>query len=376
MTKLFTCLKGHEWEIAVRRPAYASDNWIVCPVCGGRSEDPPVEVPEKVPPKPDPMVMEEELPRPAAAKGGGRPVLMLFLGFLAGAVIAGGIGFLAVTGVRGDLDRLKNRPTAADGNASQSEKEELLRKAKSEAEDQRKSAELQRDAADQRAAKAGEERERFQHMAAQLATDRGLRLGRDGDSTAGLLWLARALETTPAKEKDTQQSLLRLLGGLNSPLFSRRAHIPHPGEVLCFALSPDELTFTTGCKDGMARRWETATGNPVGDPLVHDGPVTAVAYDKDGKYLLTGSADQMARVWDANTGNLVGKPMKHEGTVLAVAFNPQGGTILTGCSDRTARLWQLTNHEQIDEPLKDHIGEVTAVAYSPDGKTLLTGSAE
>src|SRR5260370_17078505 len=106
MTKLFTCLKGHEWEIAIRKPAYASGNCIVCPVCGGRSEDPPVEIAEKVPPKPDPMVMEEDLARPAAGKGGGRPVLMLFLGFLAGAVIAAGIGFLAGTGVRAEPNPL------------------------------------------------------------------------------------------------------------------------------------------------------------------------------------------------------------------------------------------------------------------------------
>jgi hypothetical protein len=377
MTKLFTCLKGHEWEIAVRRPAYASDNWVVCPVCGGRPEDPPVELPDKVPPKPDPVIAEEEeRPRPPA-KGGGRSALLLFLGFLGGAILAGVAGFLAVRGVQAETNRLKSRLSDLERGAADKEKEleEHADTARSQAVEQRKIAEGQRDIAEAGTRKAKEERERFQHMAAHLALDRGLRLSRDGDSTAGLLWLARSLETTPATEKDTQQSLLRILGGMNSPLFPRRAFLQHPGEVLCVAISPDDQTLLTGCQDGMARRFDTATGKPVGDPLPHDGPVTAVAYSKDGKYLLTGSADKMARVWDANTGKVVGKPMKHDGTVLAVAFNPQGGTMLTGCSDKSARLWQMTTHEQMDEPVS-HGGKVTAVAYSPNGKTLLTGSTD
>ena len=55
-------------------------------------------------------------------------------------------------------------------------------------------------------------------MVARLAMDRGLHLGREGDYGAGMLWLARSLEETPADEQGTIQSLQRFLGGLYSPL--------------------------------------------------------------------------------------------------------------------------------------------------------------
>src|SRR5215471_2239893 len=107
-TKLFTCLKGHEWELALRKPSHASDNWIVCPVCGGRPEDPPMEIPDKTLPK---QVIEEaplpEAPR-AERPGSGRAMLMFVLGGILGVALGGGIGYALLSSAGSDLTKVQS----------------------------------------------------------------------------------------------------------------------------------------------------------------------------------------------------------------------------------------------------------------------------
>jgi WD40 repeat protein len=66
-----------------------------------------------------------------------------------------------------------------------------------------------------------------------------------------------------------------------------------------------------------------------------------VAFSPDGKTVLTGSEDDAARLWDTATGRPVGPPLIHQGAVWAVAFSPSGTTVMTGSSDQTARLWDV-----------------------------------
>ncbi|HEY1858805.1 MAG TPA: hypothetical protein VGG61_00510, partial [Gemmataceae bacterium] len=299
-TKLFTCLKGHEWELALRRPSHSSDNWIVCPVCGGRPEDPPVELPDKVPPKQE---LEEPLPPPDAPRerpGVGRYLLMLILGGVLGAAAGGGIAYGLMSSAGSEIAKLKTRIAEAEDRLRGRDKEQqdAVYKAKSETEDQFKGAEQKRVQAEGRWRDADDERKRYQHEAARLAMDRGLRVGREGDYGAGMLWLARSLEATPAEDKETIQSLHRFLGGLYSPLYPKTAELPHGDEVLAVATSPDGKLWATGCKDKTARLWDAVTHKPVGEPLPHDGPVTALAFSSDSRKLATGSADGFARIWD------------------------------------------------------------------------------
>jgi WD40 repeat protein len=65
--------------------------------------------------------------------------------------------------------------------------------------------------------------------------------------------------------------------------------------------------MATGCGDGAARVWDTATGHPIGLPLLHHGPVRAVAFRPAARnaeatrsrcLLVTGSEDMTAQVWE------------------------------------------------------------------------------
>ena len=55
--------------------------------------------------------------------------------------------------------------------------------------------------------------------------------------------------------------------------------------------------------DGLVRRWDLATGDPVGMPLAgHTGKVQGVDYVNGRALDHLGAEDRTIRIWDANTG--------------------------------------------------------------------------
>ena len=90
------------------------------------------------------------------------------------------------------------------------------------------------------------------------------------------------------------------------------------------AFSPDGKTVLTAGRDGKARLWDAATGQPLGQPVEHRDPRScAVAFSPDGKTILTGSVDKTARLWDAATGQPLGQPMAHSDPVHVRGVQPR-----------------------------------------------------
>jgi WD40 repeat protein len=107
------------------------------------------------------------------------------------------------------------------------------------------------------------------------------------------------------------------------------------------AFSPDGRLIVTGSDDRTARFWDAATGQPLGEPLVHQGAVLAVAFGPDGAMVLTTSRDRKARLWDVASRKVLGTPMLHQGPVRAGVSHPDGRQVLTAGEDMTARLWTV-----------------------------------
>ena len=147
----------------------------------------------------------------------------------------------------------------------------------------------------------------------------------------------------------------------------------HPDWVSCVAFSPDGTTVLTGCADGGARLWDSATGEPIGKPMRHSNRVKSVAFSPDGKTILTGCYDNTAQLWDAVALERVGRDLEHQATVWCVAFSPDGHSILTGSVDGTARLWDSEVAQPVGR-LLDSGSYPSVVAFSIDSKTLVIGS--
>src|SRR5207249_5471 len=110
--------------------------------------------------------------------------------------------------------------------------------------------------------------------------------------------------------------------------------------------------LVTGCQDGVARLWETATGREIRSFIGHKDSVNAVALSGDGKWLATGSGrfliiekgtlhrlDQSAALWEVATGKPVRVFQGHQDFVTSVALSAEGNWLVTGSYDQTARLW-------------------------------------
>ena len=87
------------------------------------------------------------------------------------------------------------------------------------------------------------------------------------------------------------------------------------------------------------RLWETATGKPIGQAIVHEKIVKGAKFNADETLILTWSR-KTARLWYGATGNPIGLPMKHNGFVEGAKFNADETRILTW-SGKTAKLWDI-----------------------------------
>jgi hypothetical protein len=102
----------------------------------------------------------------------------------------------------------------------------------------------------------------------------------------------------------------------------------HARAVRSAAFSPYGKTAITGSLDKTARLWNMATGQALGQPLVHHG--ATVALSPEGRMLATFTASgdytikggQMGRLRDAETGQALGQPVMHHGAVVAAMFSP------------------------------------------------------
>jgi WD40 repeat protein len=138
-------------------------------------------------------------------------------------------------------------------------------------------------------------------------------------------------------------------------------------------LAADATTFlavqrargTADPVQATVRRYETATGRPVGHPLRSVKGVSDLATSPDGSLILINSTDGGARLWDAAGADPIGPvwPMLHR--AAAVAFLPDGPTVLT--VGESCRLWRMPTPPR---PRRLGQGRIADVAFSPDGKIL------
>jgi eukaryotic-like serine/threonine-protein kinase len=268
-------------------------------------------------------------------------------------------------------------------------------------------------------------------LLANVTLDHGLNLCARGETNHGLLLLARALGLAEDAGAHELGHVARVnLAVWRRRLVTPRASLHHAGWVWAVAFSPDGRTALTGGTDNVARRWDTRTGQQIGEPLRHRHPVWAVSFSPDGRTILTGSGDDgkhegEARLWDAASGEALGPPLPHPDEVhvatfspdgrrfltvcdeevriyelanrqltlpvrklphplparriegiqprLWAIFSPDGKSVLTGGEDGTARLWATVTGAARGEPLR-HEGPVLSMAFSPDGQTIVTGS--
>lgn len=98
----------------------------------------------------------------------------------------------------------------------------------------------------------------------------------------------------------------------------------HTNIVNSVSFSPGGIHIVSGSSHNTVRRWDAATGRPVGSHLQgHAGAINSLLFSPDEIRIVSGSHDKTIRVWDAVTGKLVGESLQgHTGGARSVSFSP------------------------------------------------------
>ena len=206
---------------------------------------------------------------------------------------------------------------------------------------------------------------------------------------------------------------------LNTLIDTRRLVrvITVPSNVANVDVSPDGRQIVSSGDDGLIRRWDLESGEPVGDPLVgHTGKGRAQLHqgraldrlerrgqdrthlgreDRCAVHVLTGprrprherrfspdgtcsplgtvTALSSCGTWQP-VSRWASRSAADDGWVSAVAFSPDGTRLVTGGTDGAMRVWNVSTHQPADPPLPSHRGSVVDVEFSPDGRRIASMS--
>jgi WD40 repeat protein len=152
------------------------------------------------------------------------------------------------------------------------------------------------------------------------------------------------------------------------------APLPHPQPVLALAFSPDGRTVLTGCEDGLARFWDTASGREL-RKIEHPYPVKALAFSPDGKKVLTGTSEE-AQLWDAASGKALDTLMS--GHIDSIAFSPdakQAQVVGWSMFGASILLWDVEGKKGKNRIMEyDRLPlRYQTIDFSSDGETLMMG---
>src|SRR5690606_7484634 len=106
----------------------------------------------------------------------------------------------------------------------------------------------------------------------------------------------------------------------------------HDDQILGLAFSPDGSRVATAGADGMLQVWNTATLDPIGDPLIAEplADLYGLEYSPDGTMLLVGG-DVGAYLFDMSSDAPAetGRALNDEdfAAVYGIAFSPDSTTV-------------------------------------------------
>uniref|UniRef100_A0A6G1S526 Pleiotropic regulator 1 n=1 Tax=Aceria tosichella TaxID=561515 RepID=A0A6G1S526_9ACAR len=148
----------------------------------------------------------------------------------------------------------------------------------------------------------------------------------------------------------------------------------HNGWVHSLAVDPSNMWFASGCRDGLIKIWDIASGRLRITLTGHISGVRGLAVSDRHPYLFSCGDDKMVKCWDLEQNQVVRHYHGHLSGVYCLAMHPTENIIVTGGRDSVARVWDMRSKEQI-HCLTGHTGTVGALqCMDGNSSQLITGS--
>lgn len=149
------------------------------------------------------------------------------------------------------------------------------------------------------------------------------------------------------------------------------------GELNGVDVSPDGQWLATAGDDGTLCVCEAASGARRLRIAAHRVKAFGVRFYDQGRRLASCGEEPAVRLWDAATGQPLGVLEGHAAAhrVAMLAVTADGRYLASAGSDATVVLWDLSEQRAV-WTLKGHTRAVSAIAFSPDGRHLVSGSLD
>ncbi len=189
---------------------------------------------------------------------------------------------------------------------------------------------------------------------------------------AGVLWLARSLESAEGRNDPFEPAIRANLAAW-SPLVHRlKECLEHDGPVRVVAWSPSGRAIATGSDDGIVRIWDSSSSSSA-----RRRRSSSSTRGGCGHWLSRGTARPWRRALTTRPRGCGTRPRAyreasrcgHRGPVVSVAFSPDDSTLVTGSEDGTVRLWNAVTGDPRGKPL-EHGKPLKSMVLAPDGKSL------
>lgn len=146
--------------------------------------------------------------------------------------------------------------------------------------------------------------------------------------------------------------------------------LPHPRELLTWAVSSDGEILLTVTSESTAQLWVSATGQPHGQQLRSLTRITTVYVGPDRRVAVTGGEDGIGQIWDVATGQPIGEPLRF----FPQPFSPDGHLILTHDDVPIVQLRAAYSGRPIGPPWIIQRDVARHAAFSPDGRSVVVDS--
>ncbi len=88
--------------------------------------------------------------------------------------------------------------------------------------------------------------------------------------------------------------------------------LEHKDMVKCVAFSANDEIIVTGSYDNSIIRWSAATGEQIGEPLLHNAPVECLSMSADGTVIVSCTFRTELFLWNAINGQTIGESVLKE----------------------------------------------------------------